>query len=121
MPQYYENRLLKLPVPTDSTLELTAHAVRLLRQVFRPGIAYKRAGVVLSDLRSKSGVQTDLFDATDRAKLDSLMKAVDALNDRFGRHRLVTAAEGFEPFKMNRNHLSQEYTTDWKQIVKIKT
>ena len=121
MPPYYENRLLKLPVPTDSTLELTAHAVRLLRQVFRPGIAYKRAGVVLSDLRSKSGVQTDLFDATDRAKLDSLMKAVDALNDRFGRHRLVTAAEGFEPFKMNRNHLSQEYTTDWKQIVKIKT
>ena len=121
MPQYYENRLLKLPVPTDSTLELTAHAVRLLRQVFRPGIAYKRAGVVLSDLRSKSGVQTDLFDATDRAKLDSMMKAVDALNDRFGRHRLVTAAEGFEPFKMNRNHLSQEYTTDWKQIVKIKT
>ena len=121
MPQYYENRLLKLSVPTDSTLELTAHAVRLLRQVFRPGIAYKRAGVVLSDLRSKSGVQTDLFDATDRAKLDSLMKAVDALNDRFGRHRLVTAAEGFEPFKMNRNHLSQEYTTDWKQIVKIKT
>lgn len=120
MPQYYENRLLKLPVPTDSTLELTAHAVWLLRQIFRPGIAYKRAGVILSDLRSKSGIQTDLFDATDRAKHDSLMKTVDALNDRFGRHRLVTAAEGFEPFKMNRNHLSQQYTTDWKQIIKVK-
>lgn len=120
MSQYYENRLLKLPVPTDSTLELTAHAVRLLRQIFRAGIAYKRAGVILSDLRSKSGMQTALFDAMDRAKHDSLMKVVDALNDRFGRHRLVTAAEGFEPFKMNRNHLSQEYTTDWKQIIKVK-
>ena len=120
MPQYYENRLLKLPVPTDSTLELTAHAVWLLRQIFRPGIAYKRAGVILSDLRSKSGMQTVLFDATDRAKHDSLMKTIDALNDSFGRHRLVTAAEGFEPFKMNRNHLSQEYTTDWLQIIKVK-
>ena len=120
MPQYYENQLLKLPVPTDSTLELTEHAVRLLRQIFRPGYAYKRAGVILSDLRSKSGMQTVLFDATDRAKHDSLMKAVDALNNRFGHHRIGTAAEGFEPFKMNRNHLSQRYTTDWLQIIKVK-
>ncbi|WP_283637799.1 Y-family DNA polymerase [Alistipes indistinctus] len=120
MPQYYENRLLKLLVPTDNTLELTSHAVRLLRRIFRPGFAYKRAGVILSDLRSKSGIQTDLFDATDRTKHDRLMEAVDALNDRFGRHRLVTAAEGFEPFKMNRSHLSQRYTTDWQQIIKVK-
>jgi len=48
------------------------------------------------------------------------MQAVDALNDRFGRHRLVTAAEGFEPFKMHRDHLSQRYTTDWGQIIKVK-
>lgn len=119
-PQYYENRLLKLPVPTDSTLELTKHAVDMLRQIFRKGIAYKRAGVILSDLRSKSGIQTDLFDAVDRTKHDRLMETIDALNDRFGRHRLMTAAESFEPFKMNRNHLSQQYTTNWKQIIKVK-
>ena len=121
LPQHYENRMEILSVPTDSTLELTSHAVRLLRRIFRPGFAYKRAGVILSDLRSKGGIQTDLFDATDRNKHDRLMEAVDALNDRFGRHRLVTAAEGFEPFKMNRNHLSQRYTTDWQQIIKVKS
>ena len=121
LPQHYENRMEILSVPTDSTLELTSHAVRLLRRIFRPGFAYKRAGVILSDLRSKGGIQTDLFDATDRNKHDRLMEAVDALNDRFGRHRLVTAAEGFEPFKMNRNHLSQRYTTDWQQIIKAKS
>lgn len=121
LPQYYENGIEKLSVPTDSTLELTAHAVRLLRQIFRKGYAYKRAGVVLSNLTTKTGLQCDLFDTTDRAKHDRLMDAVDALNYRFGRHRLVTAAEGFEPSRMNRNHLSQQYTTDWKQIIKVKT
>lgn len=121
IPQYYENRCMKLSVLTDSTLELTRHAVGLLRSIYRKGVAYKRAGVILSDISSKSGVQTDLFDATDRSKHDRLMEAVDTLNERFGRHRLITAAEGFEPFKMNRNHLSQEYTTDWKQIIKVKT
>lgn len=120
-PQYYENRLLKLPIPTDSTLELTKHAVGLLRQIFRKGIAYKRAGVILSDLRSKSNIQTDLFDMTDRNKHDQLIETIDSLNERFGRHRLMTAAESFEPFKMNRNHLSQQYTTDWKQIIKVKS
>ena len=120
LPQHYENQLEKLSVPTDSTLELTSHAVRLLRRIFRPGFAYKRAGVILSDLRPKSGIQADLFDETDRTKHDRLMEAVDTLNDRFGRHRLVTAAEGFEPFKMNRSHLSQRYTTDWQQIIKVK-
>jgi hypothetical protein len=30
------------------------------------------------------------------------------------------AAQGFAPLKMNRQHLSQEYTTDWKQIITVK-
>lgn len=121
MPQYYENRLLKLSVPTDSTLELTRHATAMLRQLIRKDVAYKRAGVILSDLRSKSGTQTDLFDAVDRTKHDRLMETLDALNERFGRHRLVTAAEGFEPFRMHRDHLSAPFTTDWSQILRVKT
>lgn len=120
MPQYYENGIEKLSVPTDSTLELTAHAVQLLRQIFRKGYAYKRAGVVLSDLSSKEGQQCDLFDVTDRTKHDRLMEAVDTLNMVYGRNKVMTAAEGFEPFKMNRNHLSQQYTTDWAHLIKVK-
>lgn len=120
LPQYYESRLTKLSVPTDSTLELTRIAVGMLRQIFIPGYAYKRAGVILSDIRSKSGVQRDMFDATDRDKHDRLMEAVDKLNTAYGRHKVVTAAEGFEPFRMNREHLSQKYTTDWDHVIQVK-
>lgn len=121
LPQYYESRLMKLSVPTDSTLELTKYASRLLRQIYLKGYAYKRAGVILSDIRSKSGTQRDMFDSTDRDKHDRLMKAVDKLNDSLGRHKVVTAAAGADFFKMNREHLSQNFTTDWSHIIRVKT
>ena len=119
-PQYYENRIQKLSVLTDSTLELTARATELLRSIYRKGYGYKRAGVLLSDLHSTEGLQCDLFDATDRRKHDRLMSAMDRLNAVYGRHKIMTAAEGPDPFKMNRNHLSRRYTTDWNQIIKVK-
>lgn len=121
IPQHYESHLLKLSVPTDSTLELTKYASGLLRQIYRKGYAYKRAGVILSDISSKTGTQRDMFDATDRDKHDRLMKAVDGLNASYGKPKIVTAAEGFERFKMNRQHLSGKPTTDWSQIIRVKS
>lgn len=121
VPQHYESRLLKFSVPTDSTLELTKYASGLLRQIYRKGYAYKRAGVILSDISSKTGTQRDMFDTTDRDKHDRLMKTVDGLNAAYGKPKIVTAAEGFERFRMNRNHLSGKFTTDWEQIIRIKS
>ena len=121
IPQHYESRLLKLSVLTDSTLELTKYASGLLRQIYRKGYAYKRAGVILSDICSKTGTQRDMFDATDRDKHDRLMKAVDGLNAAYGKPKIVTAAEGFERFRMNRQHLSSKPTTDWSQIIRVKS
>ena len=77
--------------------------------------------MILSDIRSKRGTQRDMFDTTDREKHDRLMAAVNALNSAYGRHRIVTAAESFEPFKMNRKHLSQRFTTDREPIIRVKS
>ncbi|WP_418450635.1 DUF4113 domain-containing protein [Alistipes sp.] len=77
--------------------------------------------MILSDIRSKRGIQRDTFDTTDREKHDRLMAAVNALNSAYGRHRIVTAAEGFEPFKMNRGHLSRRFTTDREPIIRVKS
>lgn len=120
LPQYYDSRLLKLSVPTDSTLELTKLTAEMLSQIFRPGYSYKRAGVKIGDIRSKTATQRDMFDATDREKHDRLMKTLDGLNASFGRHKIVTAAAGAEFFKMNREHLSQKFTTDWNNIIRVK-
>ena len=120
LPQQYANRILSPPTPTDSTLELTVLAERALRSIFTPGFGYKKAGVILSGIGPRAAVQTSLFDPSDRGRQTRLMKALDQVNCRFGRHTLVTAAQGFDPVKTNRNHVSPNYTTSWDELPEIK-
>lgn len=120
-PQSYESRIVRFEVPTDSTLELAHGAMEALRQIFRHGYGYKKAGVILSDIAPNTGVQSALFDTVDREKHSRLMNAVDTLNQRQGSGTVVVAAAGFESVKMNREHLSPRYTTclDELPIVKV--
>jgi DNA polymerase V len=64
-------------------------------------------------------VQTVLFDEIDREKHDRLMQAMDSINEKQGQRAVVVATAGFEGVRMNRNHLSQHYTTDWNEILEI--
>lgn len=48
------------------------------------------------------------------------MKVLDAVNKSCGKGRLVVAAQGTEPFRMNREHLSPRYTTDWRELLVVK-
>lgn len=120
LPQYFDSRTVRLPVATDDTLELVPRATEALRHIFHNGYGYKKAGVILSDLTDRSGVQTDLFDAVDRGKHARLMAAVDAANRQYGRNKVSVAAQGLHPYVMNRNHLSRNYTTDWDDILTVK-
>lgn len=119
-PQQYVNSIRTVATPTDSTLELTALAEGALRSLFTPGYGYKKAGVVLGGIGPRTAVQTSLFDPADRGRQARLMKALDEVNGRFGRHTLVTAVQGFDPVKANRNHVSPGYTTDWDELFEIK-
>ena len=116
----YDTALARLPVPTDSTLDLSREVGTLLRRIVRPGTAYKRGGVILSELQGADGVQADLFDAPDRARPTRLMETMDRVNRRFGRNMLYVAAQGRDPYAMHREHLSPGYTTDWNDIITVR-
>jgi hypothetical protein len=62
-----------------------------LNKLYRPGFRYKKAGVILLDLVPAGRVQGSLFDAPDDARSIARMKALDALNARFGRRRTFVA------------------------------
>ena len=54
--RYYGNSAgVKLPARSDYTPELLDHALRALTRVFRPGFAYKKCGVMLTDLGPAAG------------------------------------------------------------------
>lgn len=118
--QHYDNQLITLQAPSDSTVELVNIAVNTTAGIFRKGTFYKKAGVILTQLSPKGSVQTTLFDEVDREKHDRLMHAMDIINEKQGQRTVVVATAGFDGVKMNRNHLSPNYTTDWNDILTIR-
>lgn len=120
LPQRYVNRILAPDEPTDSTLEISALADRALCSLYSSEFGYKKAGVILSAITPRTAVQTSLFTPSDRGRQSRLMQALDAVNERFGRHTVVTATQGFEPLKSNRNHISPSYTTSWDDLFEVK-
>ena len=118
--QHYDNQLITLPAASDSTVELVNIAVKATAAIFRPGTFYKKAGVILTQFSPKESVQTVLFDEVDREKHDKLMHAMDKINEKQGQRSVVVATAGFDGIRMNRNHLSPNYTTDWNDILTIR-
>ena len=118
-PQYFTNLPVVLPFATDSTLEILKSAVFALRKIYREGYGYKKAGVVLGRIAPKCTMQPSLFSTSDIAKEKRLMQVMDSLNNTYGNKALVVASQGFDGIKMNRNHLSGRYTTEWDEILEV--
>ncbi len=116
-PQYQRSMTIPLPEATADTRVLVSWALEGLKRIYRPGYAYQKAGVMLSELRPKAMAQASLFvdPETDRGQL--LMATLDVINQRWGRGTLRSAAEGMEkPWQMKRQRLSPSYSTDWEEL-----
>lgn len=82
---YYSNSCeIKLPTPSSSTLEIVKYAVMAMNNIYRPGVNYKKAGVLLSGIRPCTAVQQNLFAEVDLNKHNKLMQIVDQINSKTG-------------------------------------
>jgi DNA polymerase V len=75
--------------------ELIAQALALLRQVFRHGSFYTKAGVTLSDLLEGGNLQLELFDheaQERRRRLERLSAATDRINRHLGNTAIFPAS-----------------------------
>ena len=112
LPQYCQNIVIKLPVPTNSTQELIHYAMDGLKKIYRPKYLFKKAGVMMMDICSEDAVQSNLFDKVDRKKHKSLMSVLDTINDRYGRNTLKIGCMGDgKAWKIKQERLSPCYTT----------
>jgi DNA polymerase V len=111
-PQHYAAQPVTLPVATADTGRLIGAAQRGLAAIYRPGFRYKKAGVVFLDLIPAAQAQGGLFDAPDDAASKARMRAVDALNRRYGRDTVTFAASGRRRgWRLRSAFLSPRYTT----------
>jgi DNA polymerase V len=83
-PQYFVNKVITLPVPTNSTIELIQASLRALDLVYKPGYRYMKCGVIVSGIVPEDRVQQNLFDTVDRSKHNKVSTIMDKLNKSLG-------------------------------------
>ncbi len=115
-PQYANNRTITLPYPTADTATLIAQAVATLKDLFRPGYAYQKVGVILTALTPEHIQQGNLF-LTPRPNTDNLLLALDRINHRWGQDTLQYGSAGLDkPWHHKQNMKSPSYTTSWHEL-----
>jgi DNA polymerase V len=117
-PQHHQSITVVLSDPSDNTLTITSAALNGLKQIYKAGFKYKKAGVILNLLADKPTMQQSLFDDMEvKGKSAGLMKAMDSINSRFGNAAIKTAAAGTkQDWQMRSNNRSPNYTTQWDEL-----
>jgi DNA polymerase V len=107
--------------PTADSFALIASALRAARHLWRDGYRYAKAGIILLDLASSREQPDNFFPSRDPEKSAALMRAMDLVNQRFGRNTLRPAVVAERPrWGMRRANISPSYTTQPKEIMRVK-
>jgi DNA polymerase V len=115
--RYENSATLALPAPTDYTPELIRHARLGVEEVYRAGLKFRKAGVMLLDLVPAAPAQSVMHDATDRARAARLMRTLDEVTARMGHRALRFAAAGFDQrWRMLSHERSPRCTTRWAEL-----
>ena len=118
----YRNAASKpLAPPTHHTPTLLQSARQCLGRIWRDGPAYRKAGVMLTDLHAEVPRQAHLFDDGATAEQAALMDTVDRINRTMGKGTASWAAAMVsEPattdWTMRRAQQSPRYTTCWDEL-----
>ena len=121
-PQYYGSGHATFLTGTSDQLTLIKAAHKVLEEIYRPGFGYKKGGILLTDIRPKNESQMDLFTSNpdDNEKLNNVL---DMINRRWGKHTIRSAACGYggrKEWTRRADFYSQNYTTDWNHLPKLK-
>lgn len=117
--QYSKNIVIKLPFPTNSSIELAKFATDGLEKIFKDGYRYKKAGVIIMNFTPEQEKQLSFFENSNE-KHKGLMKIIDKINTSFGQQKIKLASQDMKRvWKMKQEKLSQRYTTRIDEILII--
>ena len=120
--KYYFNMAVTLPFATNSTLTISNVAIDILKKLYfgNENIKFKKAGVIVTEFIPEDQKQFQLFEEENPKHL-ALMKSIDFLNNKIGYKKVKLAAQNLNlTWNMKQNHLSQKFTTNFKDILEIK-
>ena len=118
--EYSRTETYKSNYPTDINQELQQWTAQLLEKAFREGIEYRKAGVILSRLVPVEKLTVRMFDDEKYKRWRNLMKAIDRINQKFGKDTLRFAGVKTEgKWKTKATWKSPGYTTNWQELLVV--
>jgi DNA polymerase V len=118
--QHRVSKTVILPYPTNSSLVISKCAVEAVKTIFKPGIRYKKAGVIVTGLVPENNFQLDLF-SKENPKHKPLMLAIDQINKKYRSNSIKLANQDLErTWKMRQERLTPKYTTNINDIIVVK-
>ncbi len=118
--QYYRNIVVKTDYPTSSSIDIVKYANKGLKTIFKEGLQYKKAGIVLMGIVPESEAQLNLF-FHENPKHKRLMQTIDRINSTIAPNKIKFACQDLtRTWKMKQEKLSQCYSTKLNEIIEIK-
>ena len=120
-PRFSNSIVVPLRRPTADSRSIVQSAVSGVRQIYTPGYKLSKAGVMLMDLSSDATMQCELdIEPTENRNQTKLMKAMDALNDRYGRGTVQVGSapsrHAAREWSMRQERLTPQYTTKFSDL-----
>lgn len=121
--QYFPSGSISLSLTSNYPADFIGPALKLVRNLYRPGFKYKKTGVVLSGLSPAGEFQQSLIEPTANDSLlnkNRVNQALDYLNRKYGREFLRFGAMGLErKWYMRRQLRSPRYTTNLDELLTV--
>jgi DNA polymerase V len=119
-PQYSRSVNIELPAASNDTAVIMKAAIRGLEMIYKEGYRYMKCGVIVSAFVDENSIQRNLFQPVDNKRSRSAMNALDSINKSLGKEIVRFAVQGYEKkYRLKAEHLSQKYTTDIRQVLKV--
>lgn len=120
-PQAYGNIICPMPYATNDYRRIVSTAVGALREIYREGYSYKKAGVVITRTVAEHGAARSLFAPYDEICRDTqLSQTIETINSACGSGKVRFGVQGGGDLASSHESCSPCYTTSWEDIPSVK-
>ncbi|PMR72762.1 Y-family DNA polymerase [Billgrantia endophytica] len=123
--QYCPSVVVPLPRPTDDSRLIVQATMQGLERIYRPGHAYQKCGVMLTDLCGRANEQLDLManqqSDADRQRNERLMATLDQINREHGRGAVsLGLSRQDSAWRLRCENRSPRYTSRWDELAEVR-
>ncbi len=118
--RYNFYRMETLPFASNSSITISNLAIKILKELFEEGEIYKKAGIIVTQIIPQDQKQFHLFEE-ENPKHQKIMEVMDAFHKKTGERKIRLGNQDLQrTWKMRQNLLSPKYTTDIRDVFRVK-